>query len=786
MPWFRNIRLNDDDIDRYLESGETTSNVVQLTGPTSGVARRQFSRPDRSYQAVIPGEVPSTSVGEVRYSSAQVAPTSPTSGVARRQPSQPDRPNQVVTPGEVPSTPGGDMRYSSDLTEPYHPSFYDLVADRDSRPRNTVTNPRTYEYPTNYLPQSYNQPPVPPRDSIYKSSSVASDDTYNKPSSVSSDDTLAPGADTSGDAPLAGEGAGDFYDIEFGTTGPLRSRLFGPITSALGRERELLAEELAEFAPYEEDYLAGTDLGDFLTDYIETGEGRDQVEEWLSTAFDAPGWDYETNPELVDFINALSTPGGIRTAIRDVTPGLTPGMQRQESRLLWEDPGVQGEMSGLQTDFEQFLEDVTRDKNRAEELTQKRREEIAETSEESESILTDYYNEMLTDIEERERAEQEAWDQEAAEIKELTPEEAIAAEGDTTIGRSRKEAEDLWNEIFDRYYDISYIPSAQLGLDHEGREQTFFYCCGAWHNLEVGAMGRLEDLGYPPGPQTTHLENIARRVMQRQIELEYHFAPHHPRTDVPAENQWWGDIPRFGGRVGEYAAYKPLYFAPALGVGNTQMAQEAGLIWPSGQQYLQFSPGIEPTLQSVTTPEEVLYSQRIAELLDLPELVGSTQPHSLPGYTFNMADYTEAEKIALENRLRAIEDAAAQWAGLQNYIRSEWKDDAEWDQIMGLLPAALPTPDPSGVSVGAIAFGDSRRPLWFADWLEAPRVLDHTGALLLPNQVYYPVTGMDYNPITGEGFRPPTPARDDEGEFREVPDPRPLPGQLYPGGFVYA
>ena len=358
---------------------------------------------------------------------------------------------------------------------------------------------------------------------------------------------------------------------------------------------------------------------------------------------------------------ALTSLGGIGSLLQELYPSLTPGQLLFESQQLQGSPEFLGGARTAQQDVSRLYADILGKTKAADQFAQQRTAEEKALSEAARGYATGKRQDTLQAVMDK-VAEEEALRQrteaqveqfrKTGSIDDLRQVDKVARSGDWKPGefitdeqKLMAEAQEVWDRIWNRRYaDIKDVPMAELRINSKGKER--------W--------GVPEEWWTANSKKFTP-EQLARaraRASHRQWALaEAGFSPGTALTER-----------------GKYAHLMPAFYG-AGGKGRGDRFEFA-----DPRQYMEFDPGVKPSMGNVSTEEQRKLVATINRILDVPaeDIQEPEVAHRRASLIMHLDDYLADEEAALKARGKEMNAAQAEWTGAVRSARKKVKKAKGW------------------------------------------------------------------------------------------------------------
>jgi hypothetical protein len=402
---------------------------------------------------------------------------------------------------------------------------------------------------------------------------------------------------------------------------------------------------------------------------------------------------------------ALGTGQGVTSILQSGIPGLSLGEARYSAqRDIFADPTYRAQLAEALGPAGQFGEQVTSEREAAEEFAQRRAAQEADIAQQARGYLGERQAGIGGEIgSEVERLQQQALELErlrggigeaegfretlgaleAAQAGGLVSPEADLGELETQTRAAMEAAPQVRQQIMAKYGSVANLP---LGVPGVGRRGL-----GSPH-VRDPQTGELKDY------RDVIPKELQKDWTARQAELEVAFNP--------LRQKWMQgrEAPRAPGvDPGLLQTVDPIYYG----------GQEGGALFggeafggqfqaPELAKFLQFDPGMRPSRGNVSTEEQRGQFNRISDLLGSLDKIEKTDVFRAATLGVNVQQYLDAEAEALEAQGEKLGTAGQSWKKQVATLRKKAKKaarKAEWAKVGQVAGAVL------GGAVGGVLTG---------------------------------------------------------------------------------
>jgi hypothetical protein len=393
-----------------------------------------------------------------------------------------------------------------------------------------------------------------------------------------------------------------------------------------------------------------------LSEAVHGGPGIDEARAFVNAQYQGPKeLDQAAIQDVYRAFDALRpasqslTGVGLQSLIGQAVPGLSPGEARMEAGRLSRDPLFRAQAQETSQEVQRAYDALISQEKQAREYARSRSEQEKAIADQSRSFLEDTRRQVTDDLD---RAVLAAQERNAALERAMAP---FLASGSLE--------------------DLRSIPAELRDFDPEAfatpDRARLAEAKAAWDEI-MSRYGLSFQPGFGPDPGLTPQGREEARTEPYMDELNALFSPGTALIDR-----------------GKYADLLPLHW----GVGAWQPADL--------REYIQWSPGVSPSRENVSSEEQRNIVNRINEILDVADrLAGSDMPYLADQISANIEGFLADEAKALEARRGQLDKQQEEWRGIvarAQRAHRKRKKSAGWQKV-----ASIALPIISGGSWGSV------------------------------------------------------------------------------------
>lgn len=431
------------------------------------------------------------------------------------------------------------------------------------------------------------------------------------------------------------------------SSGPTAQRILQPLASGASSAQSQLSDIGRNFYSLAGPQRSFESVGGTgkLQGTLQTGQGIDEAKALVGAQYQGPTEldqmalqdVYRAFDTLRPAAQSLSGGGGLQSLVGQAIPGLSPGEARFEAGRLSRDPEFRSQANQTSQEIQRAYDALVSSESQARGYASDRAAAEKSIAEQSRGFLEGQRESTLKDID--------------ASV-------ASAQERNTAVERAMTPFSQSGS-----LDDLRAIPQETLGFDPEAfatpDRARLAEAQTAWDDI----MKRY-NVDYQPGlgpdPGITARGEEERRGGPMMEELNALFSP---GTDIVER--------------GKYADVLPLHW----GEGAWQPADL--------REYINWSPGVSPSRENVSTEDQRNIINRVNEIMDVAErLAQSDMPYLADQISGNVDKFLEDEAKALDERRGRLDQQQEQWRGIVAKARRanrKRKKSAGWQKVASIV-----------------------------------------------------------------------------------------------------